>query len=692
MEIICPIDAQFSDLIATLLKPPPPHEKYFEELLVTRQCDSLKVKPVARYGKGVYAETDFKEEDLVLKDQMLAGAQHTSNKVDCLVCSYCFCFIGSIELQIGRKLYLEQLGVSSNNECHMEKDCDNSDSSVGEDDSDVEDQQVSGECSSSPSKDKISLPKDVVESLFHGEMKLPYSEKFSLPPIVSCPGGCKENYYCSKSCAEADWESFHSLLCTGEGSKSLSTNALQKFIEHANDTNDIFLLAAKVISFTILRHKKLKEGRHEGKGKQVISESIDFSLLGQAWKPVSMGYKRRWWDCIALPDDVDGSDEASFRMQIKELALTLWAVRMETYLEALDLWEAVEEDYDVLPLSHNPTVAKIKSQKGKKIRKSKAKATLFAIVSPTILTRIMTLKSAKEIWDYLKEEYTGDERIRDMKMLNLIREFELQKMKESEAVKEYSGRLLGIINKVRLLGTKFKDSRIIEKILVAVPERYEALITTLENTKDLSKIILAELLNTLQAQEQKRLMRQDGMVEGALTTNHKTQSKESPVEDYFLYIDDLPLSEKGEAEQTTKAILDALGDDYSICCQGTAFFPLQSCMNHSCRPNAKAFKREEDRDGQATIIALQPIAKGEEITISYIDEDLPFEERQALLADYGFRLVGSQTDVESCSRVEVEVGLVKSLSSEVSKSNFKSRLDPGSYICSGLTLESDVSG
>lgn len=117
-------------------------------------------------------------------------------QVDCLVCSYCFCFIGSIELQIGRKLYLEQLGVSSNNECHMEKDCDNSDSSVGEDDSDVEDQQVSGECSSSPSKDKISLPKDVVESLFHGEMKLPYSEKFSLPPIVSCPGGCKENYYC----------------------------------------------------------------------------------------------------------------------------------------------------------------------------------------------------------------------------------------------------------------------------------------------------------------------------------------------------------------------------------------------------------------------------------------------------------------------------------------------------------------
>ncbi|KAJ0974792.1 hypothetical protein J5N97_016757 [Dioscorea zingiberensis] len=44
-----------------------------------------------------------------------------------------------------------------------------------------------------------------------------------------------------------------------------------------------------------------------------------------------------------------------------------------------------------------------------------------------------------------------------------------------------------------------------------------------------------------------------------------------------------------------------------------------------------------DRDGQAVIIACRPISVGEEITISYIDEDLPYEERQAQLADYGFK-------------------------------------------------------
>jgi len=35
----------------------------------------------------------------------------------------------------------------------------------------------------------------------------------------------------------------------------------------------------------------------------------------------------------------------------------LWAVRMQTYLKALDLWDAVEEDYKVLPLPDNPTMA-----------------------------------------------------------------------------------------------------------------------------------------------------------------------------------------------------------------------------------------------------------------------------------------------------------------------------------------------
>ena len=73
----------------------------------------------------------------------------------------------------------------------------------------------------------------------------------------------------------------------------------------------------------------------------------------------------------------------------------LWAIRMETYLGALDLWEAVEEDYEIPPLPTNPTMTQIKSHKERKTKKSKAKTCLFAVVSTTVFTRIMSLKSAK---------------------------------------------------------------------------------------------------------------------------------------------------------------------------------------------------------------------------------------------------------------------------------------------------------
>ncbi|KAJ8768944.1 hypothetical protein K2173_023939 [Erythroxylum novogranatense] len=103
-----------------------------------------------------------------------------------------------------------------------------------------------------------------------------------------------------------------------------------------------------------------------------------------------------------------------------------------------------------------------------------------------------------------------------MKAVNLIKEFKLQKMKESETAKECFDRLLDIVNKVRLLGIVFDDSRIVQKNLFTVLEKYEASITTLENMRDLSKITLAELWS----------MRQNGFVEGALPVKHHDKKKE----------------------------------------------------------------------------------------------------------------------------------------------------------------------
>ncbi|XP_031378444.1 uncharacterized protein LOC116193832 [Punica granatum] len=65
-------------------------------------------------------------------------------------------------------------------------------------------------------------------------------------------------------------------------------------------------------------------------------------------------------------------------------------------------------------------------------------------------------------------------------------------MEERETVKEFADRLVEIANKIRVLGTDIKDDRLVQKILVSVPERFEATIASLENSKELSDIKLTE--------------------------------------------------------------------------------------------------------------------------------------------------------------------------------------------------------
>lgn len=112
-------------------------------------------------------------------------------QIDCLVCSYCYKFIGSIEQQIGRKLYLKTLGVgiSPHNQCQ-------NDSSDDEEDNHHVQNHHSENGASSSSNSTVPLPPMAVESLMNGELALPYSSKFPLPSVVSCLGGCEENFYC----------------------------------------------------------------------------------------------------------------------------------------------------------------------------------------------------------------------------------------------------------------------------------------------------------------------------------------------------------------------------------------------------------------------------------------------------------------------------------------------------------------
>ncbi|XP_040951563.1 uncharacterized protein [Gossypium hirsutum] len=125
-------------------------------------------------------------------------------------------------------------------------------------------------------------------------------------------------------------------------------------------------------------------------------------------------------------------------------------------------------------------------------------------VSDVIFTRIMACESPKQAWDKLKEEFQWTERTRQQQLLNLRREFENFKMKEEET---------------------FNEARIVEKVISTFHERYEAKISSLKDSRNLSSIYLTELINALYAQEQRRASRLEEHQEGAFQARTNTAYK-----------------------------------------------------------------------------------------------------------------------------------------------------------------------
>ncbi|EIE20780.1 SET domain-containing protein [Coccomyxa subellipsoidea C-169] len=395
-------------------------------------------------GKGVFARKAIAEDNVIFEEPALVGAQHTANRADALVCSRCFTFIGSIGMQIAHRLLSmrsEGLGLHPSFACL---------------------------CSATLSMD--------LSCLWSGVAELPHSDRYPLPKLVTCLGGCTDTVYCSEECAAANWAAHHRLLCSGPRSQPsrISADAIRRFKEHADETNDAFHIAAQVVAGTLLRAEELLSNGFAPEAAGSSSER-NWAALQRAWRPYAAAWKAHWWECVAIPDDV--TDAACFRSDLHELA--------------------------------------------------------------------------------------GDS-------LELLKEF-------------------------------------------LYDERFPALFH----------------LDVY------------GSIMGIFELNNLGIYVASPVEDYFelCHAEDGGLSEEEQklTHLITRPLLDSLGESYGAGCEGSAFYALQSCCNHSCAPNAHAFKRAHiDTDGSATILARKPIAPGEEVCLSYIDEDAPYHDRRAALADYGF--------------------------------------------------------
>ncbi|TXG57360.1 hypothetical protein EZV62_018673 [Acer yangbiense] len=224
-------------------------------------------------------------------------------------------------------------------------------------------------------------------------------------------------------------------------------------------------------------------------------------------------------------DMATGSSAALQVPQFSGENYQIWVVKMKSYLKSFGLWEYVAEDKQVPALRANPTIAQIKQYEEEKMKKDKAVTCLHSALTDSIFTSIMDLETAKSIWDELKNRFEGSERVKSMKLLTLKREFENLKMKDSETVKDYSSKLPDLVNQMRLYGEVVEDYNVVEKMLISLPEKFEAKVAAIEESCDLKKMTISEMVSILKAQEQRHALRNDGDMEKTFLAMNKGKHK-----------------------------------------------------------------------------------------------------------------------------------------------------------------------
>ena len=126
---------------------------------------------------------------------------------------------------------------------------------------------------------------------------------------------------------------------------------------------------------------------------------------------------------------------------------------------------------------------------------------MFSAITNEEFKKISSTETAKEAWTILQTTYEGTKTVKDSKFQRLTTSFEEIKIEEDESFDKFYAKLKDIVNSAFNLGETILEPKIVRKVLRSLPERFHAKITAIEESKDIDKIPLIELVGNLQTYE-----------------------------------------------------------------------------------------------------------------------------------------------------------------------------------------------
>ena len=185
----------------------------------------------------------------------------------------------------------------------------------------------------------------------------------------------------------------------------------------------------------------------------------------------------------------------------------LWAMRMEVYLEAHGLWEAIT---------------------GTETNRKKDRQALFAILNSILESMSFQLdvkKTVKENWETIRILHVGVDHVVQSKIQSLRREFKNLAMKKDEKVSDFSSCFTKIISKLRGLGERLEEKEAVAKLLRSMPVKYDSLTFSLEQFRNMKGLSVDEVIGSLRVHEQRIQERDSREEEQVLLARAFNQSK-----------------------------------------------------------------------------------------------------------------------------------------------------------------------
>ena len=191
-------------------------------------------------------------------------------------------------------------------------------------------------------------------------------------------------------------------------------------------------------------------------------------------------------DLVTTTVKKDGGSSSISCPMLTATNYTVWSIRMKLLLRVHKVWEIIE------------------NESAESDKNDIATALLFQSIPETMILQTGGLDTARKVWDAIKTRYVGADRVREARLQTLMTEFDRLKMKDTDKIDDFVGKLSELSSKSAALGESMDESKLVKKFLSCLPrKKYIHIVASIEQMLDLKTTSFEDIVGRLKTYEER---------------------------------------------------------------------------------------------------------------------------------------------------------------------------------------------